>query len=444
MDTDQPFDPETLSTSTSVNVVSDVPSTKSTMTTPREYIEVGQPAYFYVIAIDRLGNSIAVSGQSSAFSVTVTGSISGTRAAEVSNSLSDRTGSVGSYYGSFTPLYAETYTLTVSVDGYPLDQGSSTHIASVFLSNEADYFKVTGAPVFGVVGSSLTFIINQWNLEYNLDMNMISTTFLSKLSRPQSQVSLTLSPLGTGAGDAELTKEAGDRREPHDGGGAARAPRRRAALADAARARERGRGGPLITKRSAPHGYEGSAQSRRSGRARRAEGFKEKGLFGAGAGLRFPQSGARRRGGVLARRVDGGRRLRALRVAGRRSRFARGVRPLFGRRRRRRRPAGRESFRCVRAADVVVPARCFKTWRVVDRAEERLPGGARGRRLPRCVGLEARRRRRRQGGLRRRLAPGDRRGHCPKGPIIGRGRVRVARDLSLIHISEPTRLRRMS
>ena len=206
VDTDQPFDRETLSTSTSINVVSDVPSTKSTMTTPSEYIEVGQPAYFYVIAIDRLGNSIAVSGQSSAFSVTVTGSISGTRAAEVSNSLSDRTGSVGSYYGSFTPLYAETYTLTVSVDGYPLDQGSSTHIASVFLTNEADYFKVTGAPVSGVVGSSLTFIINQWNLEYNLDMNTISTTFLSKLSRPQSQVSLTLSPLGTGAGDADMNR----------------------------------------------------------------------------------------------------------------------------------------------------------------------------------------------------------------------------------------------
>ena len=112
--------------------------------------------------------------------------------------------------------------------------------------------------------------------------------------------------------------------------------------------------------------------------------------------------------------------LSELRAAG--LRFAGGVLPLFRRRRRRRRPAGREGFRCVRAADVVVPARCFKTWRVVDRAEERLPGGARGRRLPRRVGLEARRRRRRQGGRRRASAPGDRRGHCPKGPIIGRGR----------------------
>ena len=37
-------------------------------------------------------------------------------------------------------------------------------------------------------------------------MNTISTTFLSKLSRPQSQVSLTLSPQGTGAGDADMNR----------------------------------------------------------------------------------------------------------------------------------------------------------------------------------------------------------------------------------------------
>jgi len=201
--TSSPFDRYAFSTNANVNVVSDVPSTKSTMTPPHRYIEVGEPAFFYIIAIDRLGNNIAESGDSAAFSVSVTGSISGTRAAEFSSSLSDRTGSVGSYFGSFTPLYEETYTLTVSVDGYPLDQGSSTHDASVFLANEADYFKVTGAPVSGVVGSSLTFIIHQWNLKYNLDMNTASTTFISKLSRPQSQLPLTL---GTGAGDADMNR----------------------------------------------------------------------------------------------------------------------------------------------------------------------------------------------------------------------------------------------
>ena len=93
--TSSPFDRYAFSTNANVNVVSDVPSTKSTMTPPHRYIEVGEPAFFYIIAIDRLGNNIAESGDSAAFSVSVTGSISGTRAAEFSSSLSDRTGSVG-------------------------------------------------------------------------------------------------------------------------------------------------------------------------------------------------------------------------------------------------------------------------------------------------------------------------------------------------------------
>ena len=46
------------------------------MTQPHRYIEVGEPAFFYIIAIDRLGNNIAESGDSAAFSVSVTGSIS--------------------------------------------------------------------------------------------------------------------------------------------------------------------------------------------------------------------------------------------------------------------------------------------------------------------------------------------------------------------------------
>ena len=231
---------------------------------------------------------------------------------------------------------------------------------------------------------------------------------------------------GTGAGDAEFvagrrSTRIARRRRRRSRGSAPRRAGRRCELAKAAAA--------VLSLLRDPLHTDMRKRAKLSTRPCATRGRREKGLRGAGAGLRFPQSGARRRGGVLARRVDGGRRLCAVRVAGRRLGFARGVRPLLRRRRRRRRPAGREGFRCVRAADVVVPARCFKTWRVVDRAKERLPGGARGRRLPRRGGLEARRRRRRQGGLRRRLAPGDRRGHFIEGPIINRGRVREARDV---------------
>ena len=51
-DTSSPFD-RALSTNANVNVVSDVPSTKSTMTPPHRYSSC-EPAFFYIIAIDRL------------------------------------------------------------------------------------------------------------------------------------------------------------------------------------------------------------------------------------------------------------------------------------------------------------------------------------------------------------------------------------------------------
>ena len=172
-----------------VDVKPDVPSTLSAVVAPDAYIEVGKMVQFYIISKDRFGNSIPVGGQTASFTIMVVGDVTGAAAATTTNTVVDRTGAPGSYSGQFTPNNEETYTLTVRVDGYDVLQGSSTHIALVFLANEAAYFRLTQGSAgilatTGSVGDSLQYSINQWNTRFNRLLSTSATKFRAVLTRP--------------------------------------------------------------------------------------------------------------------------------------------------------------------------------------------------------------------------------------------------------------------